>query len=337
MLSEFFGFAQIPQELIRQGIMFKRQVATGLSVGTSLPASELTAITSAAGGVTSNVASITSQIAATATPSAAPPSSEVPRTTDEPTTASPASSPSDNAATRTHQTSDAAVTPEPSSLTTVTRDGTTMTSAVHATSADSESESMIVSSLTGTSSNLVVVGGSSTINRSTLSSATTITSPLVGHSTVAEVYTTFYVGNDGRSSSAVVTTSRVLSSTTGFATATILPALQSNGDGSGNGSLSPSSQRVIGGVVGGIGGAILLGGLAIVAWRLWGKKKQQQRESVAQDDYLNQGRSDYSRGNSFGAEKRISPLSSSYGGGLSPGSTMNYQSSNGKVNTASNF
>jgi hypothetical protein len=334
MLSEFFGFAQIPQDLIRQGIMFKRQVATGLSVGTSLPTSDLTDVTSAAGGVTSNVASVTSQIAATTAPTSAAPSSEAPRTTAEPTTALPASSPTDNAATRTQQTSEAAVTQGPSSLTTVTRDGTTMTSAVH-TSA--ESESMIVSSLTGTSSNLVVVGGSSTINRSTLSSATTITSPLVGHSTVAQVYTTFYVGNDGRSSSAVVTTSRVLSSTTGFATATILPALQSNGDGNGNGSLSTSSQHVIGGVVGGIGGAILLGGLAIVAWRLWGKKKTQQRESMAQEDYLNAGRSDYSRGNSFGAEKRISPLSSSYGGGISPGSTMNYQNPNGRVNTASNF
>jgi hypothetical protein len=337
MLSEFFGFAQIPQDLIRQGIMFKRQVATGLSVGTSLPTSGLTEVTSAAGGVTSNVASITSQVVANTTPSTTPPSTEAPRTTVVPTTASPASSPTDDAATRTQQTSDAAVTHAPSSLTTVTRDGTTMTSAVHTTSADSESESMIVSSLTGTSSNLVVVGGSSTINRSTLSSATTITSPLVGHSTVAQVYTTFYVGNDGKSSSAVVTTSRVLSSTTGFATATILPALQSSGDGSGNGGLSPSSQHVIGGVVGGIGGAILLGGLAIVAWRLWGKKKAQQRESVAQEDYLNAGRSDYSRGNSFGAEKRISPLGSSYSGGISPGSTLNYQNPNGRVNTASNF
>lgn len=37
--------------------------------------------------------------------------------------------------------------------------------------------------------------------------------------------------------------------------------------------MSPNSKAIIGGVVGGVGGAILLAGLAFVAWRLWGKKR----------------------------------------------------------------
>ncbi|KAF1820192.1 uncharacterized protein K489DRAFT_372714 [Dissoconium aciculare CBS 342.82] len=332
MLSDFFGFAQIPSDILPDGIMFKRQVATGLSVGTSLPTTDLTAITNAAGGVTSGVNAITSQTTPTATPTTAPPPSDTTPTVVAPTTATPAPSPTDNTATRTQQTTEPNTTQPPNTLATTTRDGTTGTTSAHTTATGADS---FVSSLTGTSSNLVIVGGSSTINRSTLSSATTITSPLVGSATVASVYTSFYVGSDGKSTSAVLTTSRVLSSTTGFATATILPALQNSGDGDGNGSLSPMSRSVIGGVVGGIGGAILLGGLAIVAWRLWGKKKS-QRESLTQEDYLNQGRSDYSRGNSFGAEKRISPLSSSYGG-MSPGAASTYTNPNGKVNTASNF
>jgi len=40
--------------------------------------------------------------------------------------------------------------------------------------------------------------------------------------------------------------------------------------------LSSSSKNIIGGVVGGVGGAILIGVLALLAWRMYGKKKRQQ-------------------------------------------------------------
>lgn len=83
--------------------------------------------------------------------------------------------------------------------------------------------------------------------------------------------------------------------------------------------MSDSSKKIIGGVVGGVGGAILIGGLAIVAWRLWGKKKRQQ---LPQDDYMD------SANDSIHKESRIA----NSGDGLE-----RYHNPNGGVNTASNF
>lgn len=119
--------------------------------------------------------------------------------------------------------------------------------------------------------------------------------------------------------SSVVTTDRVVSSTTGYATATISPSL-ANGGGNGSGNLSSSSKKVVGGVVGGIGGAVLIGGIALVAWRLWGKKK---REQLPQDDFLD------SQNDSIRREKRHS--------GQPFGNLDQYHNPNGQVNTASNF
>jgi hypothetical protein len=72
-----------------------------------------------------------------------------------------------------------------------------------------------------------------------------------------------------------VVSSRTIASTTGFATVTSAASLNNGGDnGSGSSGLSSSSKKIIGGVVGGVGGAILLGGIAIVCWRIWGRKQR---------------------------------------------------------------
>jgi hypothetical protein len=92
--------------------------------------------------------------------------------------------------------------------------------------------------------------------------------------------------------------------------------------------MSPQTKAVIGGVVGGIGGAILIGGIAIVAWRLWGKKK---REKAASADDFGMGTAGSPR-DSLGREKQIS--ASSHAPTLS---TDSYRNPNGAVNTASNF
>jgi hypothetical protein len=92
--------------------------------------------------------------------------------------------------------------------------------------------------------------------------------------------------------------------------------------------MSPKTKAVVGGVVGGIGGAILIGGLAIVAWRLWGKKKRAREAAV--DDY-GMGTAGSPR-DSLGREKQIS--ASSHAPTLS---TDTYRNPNGAVNTASNF
>ena len=71
--------------------------------------------------------------------------------------------------------------------------------------------------------------------------------------------------------------SRTTEHTTGYATETALS--NSNGSGGGSDGLSSEKKAIIGGVIGGVGGAILLGGIAIVCWRMWGKKKR-----VSEDD-----------------------------------------------------
>lgn len=73
--------------------------------------------------------------------------------------------------------------------------------------------------------------------------------------------------------------------TTGGIEVTETPASQ-QGSGSGDG-LSESNKKVIGGVVGGVGGALLLGGIALVFWRM---RKRQNKVTVDDDDLtLNTG------------------------------------------------
>lgn len=66
---------------------------------------------------------------------------------------------------------------------------------------------------------------------------------------------------------------------------TTTPSLQSGGEGGSTG-LSSQAKGIIGGVVGGIGGAILLGGIALVCWRIWGKKKN---SGDNYDDFRSEG------------------------------------------------
>lgn len=170
--------------------------------------------------------------------------------------------------------------------------------------------------------------GSSTFDPSTFSSATTITSAIVHQSTEPYTTTSFYTEN-GIVRSRVLTSDRVVSSTE-IATATVDPTLAKGGKGGGgSSSLTPQTKAIIGGVVGGIGGAILIGGLAIVAWRLWGKKKRERAE--AEDDFgMGTAGSPH---NSIHREKQHHAASSH----AASNSVDSYRNPNGAVNTASNF
>lgn len=44
--------------------------------------------------------------------------------------------------------------------------------------------------------------------------------------------------------------------------------------------MSSNTKAIIGGVVGGVGGALLLAGLGYTAWRIWGKKKNLHDEDA---------------------------------------------------------
>ncbi|KAF2178104.1 hypothetical protein K469DRAFT_338751 [Zopfia rhizophila CBS 207.26] len=103
-----------------------------------------------------------------------------------------------------------------------------------------------------------------------------ITSALVATS-VQQYTTVFTTVSNGQSVEVTQTGSRTAIITTG--SATITNSAQSGNGGGESGGLSESSKKIIGGVVGGVGGAILLGGIAIVCWRIWGRKKR-----VSEDD-----------------------------------------------------
>lgn len=70
------------------------------------------------------------------------------------------------------------------------------------------------------------------------------------------------------------TSSKVIAAALASSTSSGAAGLDGSNGGSGSSGLSSKSKSVIGGVVGGVGGAILLGGLAIVFWRVWGKNRR---------------------------------------------------------------
>jgi hypothetical protein len=64
-------------------------------------------------------------------------------------------------------------------------------------------------------------------------------------------------------------------------TVTGIPGVNGNGsDNGGSSGLSSKSKGIIGGVVGGIGGAILLGGIALVLFRVYGRKRYNENDDL---------------------------------------------------------
>ena len=74
--------------------------------------------------------------------------------------------------------------------------------------------------------------------------------------------------------SSTSTSTQVVAAALASAISSGSPRVNGSGGGSGSSGLSPKTKSVVGGVVGGVGGAILLGGLAIVFWRVWGKTRR---------------------------------------------------------------
>ncbi|KAH7389537.1 hypothetical protein DE146DRAFT_635250 [Phaeosphaeria sp. MPI-PUGE-AT-0046c] len=106
------------------------------------------------------------------------------------------------------------------------------------------------------------------------------TSPLVSTSLAPFTVTRTSTLSNGQVSEVTETGTSSVPITTGSLQYTDLPTSQKGDGGSGSG-LSESNKKVIGGVVGGIGGALLLGGIALVFWRM---KKRQNKVTVDDDD-----------------------------------------------------
>ena len=105
---------------------------------------------------------------------------------------------------------------------------------------------------------------------------------------IQTTYITVSTSSDGQVFSSTVTSASVVSSTTGYATYTTTPGLVSDNSSGGAIGLSQGDKNIIGGVVGGIGGAILLGGIALVFFRLYRRRRRtEEDEDMASAGSLN--------------------------------------------------
>jgi len=172
----------------------------------------------------------------------------------------------------------------PSNPTTPTTDPTTTTGKATTTTNPQTTDTAttpkpltsVSSTLTSTIASSLASGSSLTSSNPSVSdtSKTTFTSILMGSSTSHTTFVAITTSPDGQVVSTTVTSSSVVSSATGYATYTSTPGLAPGGGESGGFTgLTIDSKKIIGGVVGGIGGAILLGGIALVCWRIWGRKR----------------------------------------------------------------
>lgn len=308
MFGMTFGFAVIKKEDLTEGIMPKRQVVgTGVTTSVSQATTSQTQATSNPPANSNPPASSTVNIGGNSTPvqsSAAQQSSVVQQ---QSTTQRQESS------TQRQPVASSSSTPATDAITTTNSNGSKVTSHT-STNTRASAGAGAVATKKGKNNSVVKVG-TSTIDPKTLHHPTTITSALLGKATEHKTFTSYWTSN-GHVYSSVVTEDNVVSRTTGVLTATINPSLA---DGGGNGSnLTTQTKSIIGGVVGGIGGAILIGGLAFVAWRLWGKKRRE--EDV--DD--------------FNSNDSITQEKSHRGSGMTLDSE-GYSNPGGRVNTASNF
>ncbi|AEO54852.1 hypothetical protein MYCTH_2297953 [Thermothelomyces thermophilus ATCC 42464] len=102
------------------------------------------------------------------------------------------------------------------------------------------------------------------------------------------------------------------------------PGLAAPGSNNDNSSgMSTQTRNTVIGVVVGVGGAIVLGGLALVAWRIWGRKKPQEETDGLMD---------------YNSAIESKPDSGGPGAARSPfQSTLESYHAPTQVNTASNF
>ena len=107
-------------------------------------------------------------------------------------------------------------------------------------------------------------------------------------------------------------------------TSTAAAGLDSSGNSSGSSGISDNTKNIIIGVCVGIGGAILLGGLAVVAYRVRGRKKSQHDD----DDDLMGTQLGSGSHEKTGSSNDNSPFKSTLD---------QYHNPAGRVNPAANF
>ncbi|KAL8766585.1 MAG: hypothetical protein Q9209_006650 [Squamulea sp. 1 TL-2023] len=242
----------------------------------------------------------------TAVTSAVSPNNPIPLSNDSPEPASPTSA---------EQTTNDGANGSPSPSATNTPQS--------ATQENSQRSTVIVQG--STSSDLQATVTSTPAARNGDSSTTGQTQSRSVISQTQQFVTTVVTVSGSSTRTSISTGSRVIPVSTSSAVSTKSPtSLDANDSSSNKSGLDPAQKRIVIGVVVGIGGAILLGGIAIVAWRIWGHKG---RATDDDNDLMD------SHPGSSGREKQ-----SSISGHSPFRSTLDqYHNQPGPVNTASNF
>src|SRR5579862_7932273 len=152
---------------------------------------------------------------------------------------------------------------------------------------------------------------------STTATPTVVIQTLATSATEQIVTTLMSTDSSGSTVQQVLTTSGLVSVGNSVTTSTSFPGISSSAESSGSSGLSSEQKKIIIGVVVGVGGFVILVGMALVAWRVWGRKKQ----PLEDDDRVHTATPD----------ARTGP------GGSPFKSTLDQYHNPGTVNTASNF
>lgn len=91
--------------------------------------------------------------------------------------------------------------------------------------------------------------------------------------------------------------------------------------------MSDKTRNTVIGVVVGIGGAIIVGALGLIAWRVWGRRKQSEESDGLMDYDMGAGGFEKQDSSYHGAAPAPSPFKS----------TLENYHQPGQVNTSSNF
>ncbi|KAL8971381.1 MAG: hypothetical protein Q9183_001084 [Haloplaca sp. 2 TL-2023] len=258
-------------------------------------------------------------VSASSSPTNAPaaPSSAVTPVAATPTSASPDDDDDDESTTVAVET----ISDSPSASPTADEQSADEQSTTQAPDEDNTASSPDSVS-TGAESTITSTSGPQSIN----SSEDDTESVSLSVSSQTQEFLTTVVTRSGSSTlTNVFTTSGLVAVSTSSSTSRGKATEQNDSEGgSGASGLDGSQKRIVIGVVVGIGGAILLGGIAVVAWRVWGRKGKAADDD---NDLMD------SHPGSSGHEKRSSVS------GQSPfRSTLDqYHHQPGPVNTASNF
>lgn len=102
----------------------------------------------------------------------------------------------------------------------------------------------------------------------------------------------------------------------------------SSGSSSSSSGMSKKTKSTVIGVVVGVGGAIVLGGLFIVAWRIWGRKKSEEEGDGLMG--FRTGSAGHEKTSSVSAPTQASPFQSTLENYHNP-------ARNNNVNASSNF